>query len=275
MPNDNDNSNFHLEEEVKTILSTIADMFHKMRWIKHLTPDQQSKVAIYTKHIYAPIAHRLGLGELKAELEDLYLEFSAPPLYHATERLLGSTYEERKRFIHRFQKSLKATLQQGSFEFTTKARVKSITSILDKLCRLRTNLEEIYDIFAIRIILNAPSSQEQAICWQAYDILNKRYKSLPKKFRDWLTEPRPNGYQALHITLMDEEEQWVEVQIRTKKMDDIAEKGSAAHWKYKEDPQSNLLAPLDPWLAKLRTILEQKPQMVKNILAVTDTLSNF
>ena len=274
MPNNNDTSHLYQEEEAKAILIKIADMSYKMRMIEHLPPEQQSKVAIYAKHIYMPIAHRLGLGELKAELEDLYLKFSSPTVYYAMERLLGSTYEERKRIIYRFQKPLTNTLQKGGLEFTTKARVKSISSILAKMQRLRTNLEEIYDVFAIRVILNAPTTHEHSTCWQAHDILTKRYRSLPKKFRNWLTEPRANGYQALHITLMSKEQQWVEVQIRTKNMDDIAEKGSAAHWKYKENRKNSPVDHLDPWLAKLRTILEQEPQLVKNIQAATGTLSS-
>ena len=264
--NDND-TNIRQTEEAQILLKTMADTLHSMRRIKQFPSHQQIRIATAAKHIYAPIAHRLGLGVLKAELEDLYLQFYASPIYHAIDRLLGNTQEERQQFIKCFQAPLEADLRQGGLEYITKARVKSITSIIDKMSRLHTNLEEIYDIFAVRIILNAPLAQEQTVCWQAYDILTKRYQHLPKKFRDWLTEPRPNGYQALHVTLMDQEEQWVEVQIRTRSMDEIAEKGSAAHWKYKGDYQSKQLATIDPWLAQLRDVIEQKPQMVKDILA--------
>ena len=130
--------------------------------------------------------------------------------------------------------------------------------------RLKTSLEEVYDVFAIRIILNTPSAQEEALCWKVHNILTKRYNTLPKKFRDWLTSPRDNGYQALHVTLMDKVPPWVEVQIRTKRMDEIAEKGSAAHWKYKKsDQNTNLLASIDPWLTRIRTSLDKYPQLIK------------
>ena len=146
-----------------------------------------------------------------------------------------------------------------------KSRVKSITSIINKMNRLETGLEEIYDIFAIRVILNATPKEEKAKCWQVHDILTQRYQTLRKKFRDWLTQPRLSGYQALHVTLMDKELPWVEVQIRSKRMDEVAEKGSAAHWKYKEGDKTNPIDKLNPLLVQIRNFLESQPQLVKEV----------
>lgn len=254
------------EQEASLLLLRIADVRQKMRQLGHLSPNQQHRVATQAKYIYAPIAHRLGLRDIKAELEDLYLKFYAAPVYHSINQLLGSTQVERRQFIDEFRKPLEAALEQAGLNFTTKARVKSITSIISKMNRLGTSLEEIYDVFAIRVILNVPLEEEETACWQVHNILTHRYQPLHKKFRDWLTQPRPSGYQALHITLMDKELPWVEVQIRSKRMDEVAEKGSAAHWKYKDGDKTNPVDTLNSSLARIRTLLENQPQLIKEVL---------
>lgn len=259
-----------LGEEALFILSEIAYVLQNMRRIKQLPPNQQNKIATQAKYIYAPISHRLGLGDIKSELEDLYLKFYATPIYHSINQLLGNTQEERLQFIGRFRKQIESVLKEKGIDFITKSRVKSISSIIEKMRRLETSLEEIYDVFAIRIILNASIEEEKAMCWQVHDILTERYQTLCKKFRDWLTQPRPSGYQALHVTLMDKELPWVEVQIRSKRMDEVAEKGSAAHWKYKEGDKSNALDVLNPPLARIRTFLEHQPQLIKEVFKATE-----
>jgi len=258
-----------LAQEASFLLLKIADVLQEMRQLEHLLIPQQNKIASLAKYLYAPIAHRLGLRDIKAELEDLYLKFYAAPIYHSINRLLGSSQAERCQFIDEFRKPLEATLKQVDFGFITKSRVKSITSIINKMNRLSTNLEEIYDVFAIRVILDVPFDEEKDACWQVHDILTQRYQILHKKFRDWLTQPRPSGYQALHLTIMDKKLPWVEVQIRSKRMDAIAEKGSAAHWKYKEGDKNNAVDALNPALARIRTFLEHQPQLIKEVFGTT------
>ena len=262
--------NTTLVQEASFILLKLADVLQKMRKIKDLSPYHQNKVATQAKYIYAPVAHRLGLGNIKAELDDLYLKFYAKPIYYSFNQLLGNTHEGRRQFINEFKEPIETALRQAGLNCTTSARVKSISSIIDKMRRLETNLEGIYDVFAIRIILNATLEEEEAMCWKAYELLTERYQVLSKKFRDWLTQPRPNGYQALHVTLMDKKLPWVEVQIRSKRMDAIAEKGSAAHWKYKEGNQHNPLEHLDSSLAEIRKFLEAHPHVVQEALAAVE-----
>lgn len=258
-----------LAQEASLILLRIADTLQEMHRLEHLPILQQNKIASQAKYLYAPIAHRLGLRDIKAELEDLYLKFYAAPIYHSINQLLGSNQVERRQFIDAFRKPLEAALGRADIDFITTSRVKSITSIINKMNRLGTNLEEIYDVFAIRVVLNVSSEEEKAACWQVHDILTQRYQILHKKFRDWLTQPRPSGYQALHVTLMDKELPWVEVQIRSKRMDEIAEKGSAAHWKYKEGDKNNAVDTLNPDLARIRTFLEHQPQLVEEVFGTT------
>ena len=258
-----------LAQEASVLLLKIADVLQEMRRLEHLPIPQQNKIASQAKYLYAPIAHRLGLRDIKAELEDLYLRFYAAPIYHSINQLLGNNQLERLQFIDEFRKPLEAALKQAGFDFITKSRVKSITSIINKMNRLGANLEEIYDVFAIRVVLKVSPEEEKAACWQVHDILTQRYQILHKKFRDWLTQPRPSGYQALHLTLMDKKLHWVEVQIRSKQMDEIAEKGSAAHWKYKEGDKNNAVDALNPALARIRTFLEQQPQLIQEVFGTT------
>ena len=171
-----------LEQEAFFLLQRIADVRQKMRQIGRLPAPQQDRMASQAKYVYMPIVHRLGLVNIKAELEDLHLKFYAAPVYHSINQLLGSDQEERLQFIAEFRKPLETTLRQEGFDFITKSRVKSITSIINKMNRLSSSLEEIYDVFAIRVILDVPFDEEKDACWQVHDILTQRYKALLKKF---------------------------------------------------------------------------------------------
>ncbi len=262
-----------LIREAEIILEEITFVLQKMRMLAHFSPNQRTEMMLRAKHICIPIADRLGLDDIKAELEDLCLKSSFPALYCTINHLLGSTQEGRQRFIRHFRKPLIAALQKGDSSFTTKSRVKSIASIAEKMGRLGVGIEKIYDVFAIRFILEAPTSKEEEACWQAFTILNKRYEILTEKIRNWLDYPRPSGYKALHVTLKAPKGPWVEVQIRTQKMNEVAEKGSAAHWKYKESGQDGSLAQIEPWLMQIRDVLEQHPQLVKDALVAAESSS--
>ena len=258
-----------LTEDAKVALIKLADNLQKMRTLANLSSEQQASVLAEAKHIYIPIAHRLGLNAIKSKLEDLHLKFTDPRTYLAIAGQLKTTQELRQRVIQRFKHPIQAVLRKKGFVFTLKARIKSITSIRNKLEALGIALDQVYDIFAMRIILDTPLEQEKLACWQVYELITSRYKTHPTKFRDWISYPRPNGYQALHATVMSKDGEWVEVQIRTRRMDEVAEKGHAAHWKYKEAGQGKQLIGLDERLGRMRAALEQNAQRADKLL---DTL---
>ncbi len=243
-----------ISDDVRVILIKIADRLHNMRTLDALPPKKQLKVANETLYLFAPLAHRLGFHAIKNELEDLALRYTDPEIYFTISQKLKETAEERKKFIQKFTQPLKRELKKHGFDFEIVGRTKSISSIWYKMQKKEVPFEEVYDIFAIRIILNSPEDREKADCWRAYSIITDIYRPNPDRLRDWISTPKANGYESLHTTVMSNEGKWVEVQIRTKRMDEIAEKGYAAHWKYKESKTSE--SGIDKWLKRIREILK-------------------
>jgi GTP pyrophosphokinase len=216
--------------------------------------DKQLKIASETKFLYAPLAHRLGLYSIKGELEDLALLYSEPEVYNTIEASLKSTQEVRTRFIRRFMQPIKEALQHENYHFDIKARTKSIASIGRKMHDKDIPFEEVFDVFAIRIIVDSKPEMEKSDCWKIYSIVTDFYQPSPERLRDWISTPRANGYESLHTTVMSLQGKWVEVQIRSKRMDEIAEKGLAAHYKYKESNSEE--SKFDRWIAEIRDLLE-------------------
>ena len=241
-----------LNDDIRVILVKLADRLHNMRTLDSLKRDKQLKIASETLFLYAPLAHRMGLYAIKTELEDLSLKYTEPDLYKDIARRLAETKRERTKFINDFIKPIKELLDKKDFGFEIYGRPKSIFSIYNKIKNKGVPFEEIYDLFAIRIILKSAPENEKADCWSVYSTLTDVYKPSPDRLRDWLSNPKTNGYEALHTTVMSSTGKWVEVQIRTERMHEIAEKGFAAHWKYKENSADNAL---DGWLEKIRAVL--------------------
>ena len=260
-----------LTQDPNIILIKLAEILQKMRIIDTLAYNEQVKTASQTEYIYIPIAHRLGLNTIKAELEDLHLKYTHKRAYRAIQRQFKSSREERERFIQRFKRPIEELLQQKNFPFIITARTKSVTSLRNKMKELDLFFQQVYDIFAIRIILDVPRYREKQACWQAYDIVTSLYKPHSIKFRNWVSYPRSNGYQALHTTVMSHEGEWVEVQIRTRRMDEIAEKGHAAHWRYKKVNNIEYRPDLDTWLEQIRSSLEQKSRKPEELIGTIDT----
>jgi len=247
---------FTLSEDVRVILIKLADRLHNMRTLESMPRNKQLKVASETIYLYAPLAHRLGLNTIKTELEDLYLRFTDRPIYNSIAQKIDVTKAVRNKFIKQFMVPINDELEKLKINCEIKGRPKSIYSIWNKMRRQNIPFEEVYDLFAIRIILDTPLEQEKALCWQVYSIVTDYYTPNPDRLRDWISTPKGNGYESLHTTVMAKNGQWVEVQIRSKRMDEIAEKGYAAHWKYK-DSASTAESNLEKWLAKVRELLEQ------------------
>ena len=245
-----------LSEDVRVILIKLADRLHNMRTLGSMARNSQLKIAHETIFIYAPLAHRLGLYKIKSELEDLYLKYTEPEMFKDLAQKLKSTKSTRDRFIDNFIKPLKKKLNDAGIDFIIKGRPKHIYSIWNKIKKHNTPFEEIFDLFAIRIILeNIPPEKEKSACWQAYSIVTDEYKPNPDRLKDWISIPKANGYESLHTTVMSQTGQWVEVQIRTERMDEISEKGYAAHFKYKGSDTS-VDGPLDRWINQVRETLE-------------------
>lgn len=247
---------FTLSEDVRVILIKLADRLHNMRTLDSMPRNKQLKIASETIYLYAPLAHRLGLNVIKSELEDLYLRFTDRQMYDAIARNIDDTRAARNKFIKQFMQPIKEELDRLKIKYEIKGRPKSIYSICNKMRKQNIPFEEVYDLFAIRIILDAPLEQEKSLCWQVYSIVTDFYTPNPDRLRDWISTPKANGYESLHTTVMAKNGQWVEVQIRTQRMDEIAEKGYAAHWKYKESAAAHE-SNLEKWLAKVRDTLEQ------------------
>ncbi|TNE76714.1 MAG: bifunctional (p)ppGpp synthetase/guanosine-3',5'-bis(diphosphate) 3'-pyrophosphohydrolase, partial [Bacteroidetes bacterium] len=231
-----------------------ADRLHNMRTLSSMRQDKQMKIASETKFLYAPLAHRLGLYSIKSELEDLALKYTEPSIYNDIERQLKSTKDARNRFIRKFVQPIKDSLTKDGFDFKIKVRTKSISSIWRKMVTKGVPFDEVYDVFAIRIILNSRPEQEKSDCWKVYSIVTDFYQPSPERLRDWISTPRANGYESLHTTVMSPSGKWVEVQIRSSRMDEIAEKGLAAHYKYKESKTHE--TKFDRWIAEIRDLLE-------------------
>jgi GTP pyrophosphokinase len=242
-----------LSDDVRVILIKLADRLHNMRTLDSLPREKQLKIASETSYLYAPLAHRLGFYAIKTELDDLALKYTEPEIYEEIASKLQATKKDRDKFIQEFTRPLIEEFKRQGMKFEIKGRPKSIHSIWNKMKRQQISFEEVYDLFAIRIILDTSPENEKADCWKAYSIVTDFYVPNPDRLRDWISTPKANGYESLHTTVMSNTGRWVEVQIRSRRMDEIAEKGYAAHWKYKE---SNNESMLDDWLKRIREILE-------------------
>ena len=248
---------FTLSEDVRVILIKLADRLHNMRTLDSMPRNKQLRVSSETIYLYAPLAHRLGLNAIKTELEDLYLRFTDNAVYREIADKIDETRVSRNKFIKLFVQPVKDELDKLNIEYEIKSRPKSIFSICNKMRKQNIPFEEVYDLFAVRLILNTPIEQEKSFCWQAYSIVTDYYTPNPDRLRDWISTPKANGYESLHTTVMAKNGQWVEVQIRTRRMDEIAEKGYAAHWKYK-DNHSTHESNLEKWLIRVRELLEKQ-----------------
>lgn len=242
-----------LTDDPRVILIKLADRLHNMRTLDSMKREKQLKVSSETVYVYAPLAHRMGLYNIKTELEDLSMKYMEPDSYHSLAQKLQETKRERTRYINDFVRPLKEKLEHGGFNFEIYGRPKSIHSIWTKMKKKGVSFEEVYDLFAIRVILNSPPEKEKEDCWKVYSMITDEYTPAPERLRDWLSNPKSNGYEALHTTVMGSQGKWVEVQIRTKRMNDIAEKGLAAHWKYKEG--TNDENRFDNWFHQIREAL--------------------
>ncbi|MDP1801391.1 MAG: bifunctional (p)ppGpp synthetase/guanosine-3',5'-bis(diphosphate) 3'-pyrophosphohydrolase [Bacteroidota bacterium] len=244
-----------MSEDIRVILIKLADRMHNMRTLEHMKREKQMKIASETLFLYAPLAHRLGLNNIKTELEDLGLKYTNSEGYYDIAVKLQETEPERKRFVQKFIEPLKEILGEQGFQFKIFGRPKSIFSIYNKTKTKGVAFEEIYDLFAIRIVIDTPLEQEKSDCWKVYSIITDFYHPSPERLRDWISTPKSNGYESLHTTVMGPEGKWVEVQIRTVRMDELAEKGYAAHWKYK-DSAADKESKLENWLQRIREMLE-------------------
>lgn len=243
-----------LSDDVRVILIKLADRLHNMRTLESMRHDKQLKISSETQYMFAPLAHRLGLYAIKTELEDLILKYTEPEAYEEIKTRLKKGQAVRTRFINRFTLPIRRALDAEEFTYEIKGRTKSIHSIWTKIHKKNIPFEEIYDVFAIRIILDTDLKNEKSLCWKVYSIVTDFYQPNPDRLRDWVSTPKANGYESLHTTVMSPTGKWVEVQIRTGRMDEIAEKGYAAHWKYKDHQVQE--SSLDMWLHRIRDTLE-------------------
>ena len=244
-------------EDMRVIFIIIADRVNLMRQIKDRgTDEERRKVATEASRLYAPLAHKLGLYLIKSELEDLSLKYLEHDAYYMIKDKLNETKRSRDLYIANFIRPVEEKLKAAGLKFHMKGRTKSIHSIWEKMKKQRCNFEGIYDLFAIRVILDSEPDKEKQDCWQVFSIVTDMYRPNPKRMRDWLSVPKSNGYESLHITVMGPEGKWVEVQIRTERMDEIAERGLAAHWRYKGVKESG--AKLEEWLKDIRAALESQ-----------------
>lgn len=246
-------------EDMRVILIMIADRVRLMRQIRdNANGEARHEVSQEAAYLYAPLAHKLGLYKLKSELEDLSMKYLEPDAYYMIREKLNATKEARDEYIARFIEPIREKLEAAGLKFHMKGRTKSIHSIWQKMKKQKCAFEGIYDLFAIRIIIDSPLEQEKMQCWQAYSMVTDMYQPNPKRLRDWLSVPKSNGYESLHITVLGPENKWVEVQIRTERMDEVAERGVAAHWRYKGIKGES---GLDEWLNNIRSILETSDAM--------------
>ena len=259
-----------LSDDVRVILIKIADRLHNMRTLGSMPPHKQMKITSETIYLFAPLAHRLGLYAIKSELEDLTLKYRFPEEYRQIEQKIHETEPDRVRFIEKFNAPLIEVLKANRIDFEISGRVKSVYSIWSKMQRKQIPFEEIYDLFAIRIVFKPlPFPSEKTQCWQVYSTITDIYTPKPDRLRDWISMPKANGYEALHSTVMGPDGVWVEVQIRTQRMEDIAERGFAAHWKYKHATISQDEDEFDKWLKQIRAALNSPTENA------VDFLDNF
>ncbi|GAD06757.1 GTP pyrophosphokinase [Porphyromonas crevioricanis] len=244
-----------MNDDIRVILIKMADRLHNMRILASMHPAKQLKIAAETMYVYAPLAHRLGLFAIKSELEDLSFQYEHPEEFESIKAKIKNTDEHRQEIFDHFAAPVFSALDSLGIKYEIKARVKSIFSIWKKMQKKGVSFEEIYDLFAVRIIFeSSPEQSDKNRCWEIYSAITDIYKSRPERLRDWVSEPKSNGYQALHLTVMGPDGEWVEVQIRSRRMDEIAEKGFAAHWKYKGDNVEED-SELDKWLRTIQEIL--------------------
>ena len=243
-----------LSDDIRVILVKLADRLHNMRTLDVLPPQKQLKAASETIYLYAPLAHRLGLNAIKTEMEDLALKYTDTEVYEVIASKMKETERERIRFINKFINPIRMAMEAQGFKFSIYGREKSVASIWEKMKTKEIPFEEVYDIFAIRIIIDSPLDSEKADCWKAYSITTDIYRPNMERLRDWISIPKANGYEALHTTVMGHTGQWVEIQIRSKRMDEVAEKGYAAHWKYKDTIKVS--SQLDRWLDRIKEMLD-------------------
>ena len=243
-----------ISDDIRVVLIKLADRLHNMRTLGSMRHDKQLKISSETKFLYAPLAHRLGLYSIKSELEDLSLLYTEPKVYEEIENKLKSTKDARNRFIRKFTQPIREALLHEGYVFKIKVRTKSISSIWLKMNSKGVPFEEVYDIFAIRIILDTPEELEKPDCWRIYSIVTDFYQPSPDRLRDWISTPRANGYESLHTTVMSRTGKWVEVQIRSQRMDEVAEKGLAAHYNYKESKKGE--NKFDRWVSEVRELMD-------------------
>jgi guanosine-3',5'-bis(diphosphate) 3'-pyrophosphohydrolase len=242
-----------LTDDPRVILIKLADRLHNMRTLESMKREKQLKISSETIFVYAPLAHRMGLYNIKTEMEDLAMKYMEPDTYKYIAQKLSDTKRERTKYINDFIRPLKEKLDKADFDFDIYGRPKSIHSIWNKMKKKGVSFEEVYDLFAIRILVNSSLEKEKEDCWKVYSIITDEYNPSPERLRDWLSNPKSNGYEALHTTVMGPHGKWVEVQIRTKRMNEIAEKGLAAHWKYKEGKEDE--SRFDKWFHQIREAL--------------------
>ncbi len=247
-----------ISDDVRVILIKMADRLNNMRTLDSMPAHKQLKIASETLFIFAPLAHRMGLYAFKTEFEDLSLKYTEPDTFREIDEKLNERKENDYRYLRRFSNRIKDLVKQTGLDATVKERTKSIYSIRRKMVNQGVRFEEVYDKYAIRVILNTTPEREKEQCWQVYSLITSLYRPNPRRLRDWITTPKSNGYESLHTTVMGPEGHWVEVQIRTARMDDMAEKGYAAHWKYKEDSSSN--SQLDAWVDQVRLVLDNQDE---------------
>jgi len=253
-----------LTDDIRVILIKLADRLHNMRTMDSMARDKQLKIASETVFLYSPIAHRMGLYNIKTELEDLSMKYREPEMYKIIATKLNETKRSRARFVNDFIQPLDEILRERGLNFEIAGRPKSIFSIFNKMKKQQVSFEEVYDLFAIRIILDSAPEMEKADCWNVYSVISDLYRPNPMRLRDWISNPKSNGYEALHTTVVGPKGRWVEVQIRTRRMHEIAEKGVAAHWKYKEgketEEQDDGTGGVDKWLESVQALLRDKEQ---------------
>ncbi|AZI39573.1 RelA/SpoT family protein [Epilithonimonas vandammei] len=251
-----------LSEDFRVILIKIADRLHNMRTLESMHPAKQKKIASETAYIYAPLAHRFGLYSIKSELEDLSLKYNNPDVYNEILNKLEVAKEGREKYVEEFKKEVSEQLKEEKLNFTIKGRAKAISSIYRKMLKQNVTFEEVYDNYAIRIIYKSDPKNEKFLAWKIYSIVTDLYQSNPSRMRDWISQPRSTGYESLHLTVMGPDRKWIEVQIRSERMDDIAEKGVAAHYKYKEGYRKNSDDQrFESWVSEIREVLEQQQNL--------------
>ena len=267
-----------LSEDIRVILIKLADRLHNMRTLSSMAKDKQLKIASETLYLYAPLAHRLGLHAIKTELEDLGLKYTEPEVYKEIARKLSDNKRNRETFVDHFIKPIKKDLDEKGYNYTIKGRPKSIYSIYNKIKTSNTPFENIYDLFAVRIVLETPREREKSECWEVYSIVTDHYKPNPDRLKDWVSTPKSNGYESLHTTVMskpyasEKAGRWVEVQVRSVRMDEVAEKGVAAHWKYKSN-EKRTNDNIESWLSQVREALENQDK-TKSAVELVDEIKN-